>query len=113
MLNDARNICLCNFIYYYRFNSLFRLSKWKDKSMKIAIVGAGISGLTTAYYLEKFGFDVDVFEKEKVGGKANTIKKDNFLFEEGVNGFLDNSPETIELCNEIKVPMVRAIKTLK
>jgi len=81
--------------------------------MKIAIVGAGISGLTTAYYLDKFGYDVDVFEKEKVGGKANTIKKDNFLFEEGVNGFLDNSPETIELCNEIKVPMVRANQNSK
>jgi len=81
--------------------------------MKIAIVGAGISGLTTAYYLQKFGFKVDIFEKNKVGGKAYTVKKDNFLFEEGVNGFLDNVPETLELCNEIGIKTVRANQNSK
>jgi len=81
--------------------------------MKIAIIGAGISGLTTGYYLQKFNFEVDIYEKDIIGGKAHTIKKDNFLFEEGVNGFLDNSPETIELCNEIEVPMVRANQNSK
>ena len=81
--------------------------------MKIAIIGAGISGLTTGYYLQKFNFEVDIYEKNIIGGKAHTIKKDNFLFEEGVNGFLDNSPETIELCNEIEVPMVRANQNSK
>ena len=81
--------------------------------MKIAVVGAGISGLTTAYYLQKFGFDVDVFEKDIIGGKAHTIKQDNFLFEEGVNGFLDNSPQTLELCNDINVKTVRANQNSK
>ena len=81
--------------------------------MKIAIIGAGISGLTTAYYLQKFGYEVDVYEKDIIGGKAHTIKKDNFLFEEGVNGFLDNSPETIELCKEIDAEMVRANENSK
>jgi len=81
--------------------------------MKIAVVGAGISGLTTAYYLQKFGFKVDVFEKNKIGGKANTIKKEKFLFEEGVNGFLDNSPETLELCEDIGIKTVRANENSK
>ena len=42
--------------------------------MKIAVIGAGISGLTAAYYLSK-KHRVDLFEKEdKFGGHANTIK---------------------------------------
>ena len=42
--------------------------------MRIAVVGAGISGLSAAYYLSK-KHKVDLFEKEnKFGGHANTIK---------------------------------------
>jgi len=81
--------------------------------MKIAIIGAGISGLSTAYYLQKYGFSVDIFEKDKIGGKANTIKKDNFLFEEGVNGFLDNTPETLELCKELNITPIKANQNAK
>jgi D-amino-acid dehydrogenase len=33
--------------------------------MKIAVIGAGITGITTAYYLAKEGFEVSVFEQEK------------------------------------------------
>ena len=42
--------------------------------MKIAVVGAGISGLSAVYYLSK-KHKVDLFEKENhFGGHANTIK---------------------------------------
>ena len=40
--------------------------------MKIAIIGSGISGLSTAFYLSKFS-DITLFEKNnKFGGHANT-----------------------------------------
>jgi len=43
--------------------------------MKIAIVGAGVTGLTTAFYLSKKGHQVTVFEKNGfVGGLASGIK---------------------------------------
>ncbi len=38
------------------------------KGKRVAIIGAGASGLTCAYYLVNIGYDVDVFEAEKVAG---------------------------------------------
>ncbi|MCG7853261.1 MAG: FAD-dependent oxidoreductase [Methanosarcinaceae archaeon] len=36
---------------------------------KVAIVGAGPAGISCAYYLARFGFEIDLYEKEdKVGG---------------------------------------------
>ena len=40
--------------------------------MNIAIIGSGISGLSTAFYLSKFS-NITLFEKNKMfGGHANT-----------------------------------------
>ena len=38
------------------------------KGKKIAVIGAGASGLTCAYYLVNIGYDVDVFESHNVAG---------------------------------------------
>jgi len=68
--------------------------------MKIAIVGGGISGLATAFYLRQLLPDVQItlFEKETtLGGKMMTKKVDGFYFEAGSNGFLSNKPDTLEL----------------
>lgn len=35
---------------------------------KVAVIGAGTSGLTCGYYLVRIGYDVDVFEAESVAG---------------------------------------------
>ena len=40
-------------------------------SCDVCIVGAGIFGLTCAYYLTKFGFNVIVLEKDGIGSKAS------------------------------------------
>ncbi|MFV0600111.1 MAG: NADH-ubiquinone oxidoreductase-F iron-sulfur binding region domain-containing protein [Bacteroidales bacterium] len=41
----------------------------KKKDMKVAVIGAGASGLTCAHYLVNIGYDVDVYESEpKAGG---------------------------------------------
>ncbi|NOX16454.1 MAG: protoporphyrinogen oxidase [Epsilonproteobacteria bacterium] len=71
--------------------------------MKIAIVGGGISGLTTAFYIkqEKPDVKITLFEKQSsLGGKMMTKNIDGFLFEEGSNGFLSNKPDTLELVKE-------------
>jgi len=59
--------------------------------MKAIVIGAGISGLSCAYLLQKEGFEVTVLEKENYsGGKIRTIKENDYLVEAGPNGFLYN-----------------------
>ncbi|CAN4091082.1 unnamed protein product [Withania somnifera] len=46
--------------------------------MKVAVVGAGISGLVAAYELAKAGVEVVVYEKEHyLGGHAKTLTVDD------------------------------------
>lgn len=71
--------------------------------MKIAVIGGGISGLTTAFYLKFYNEDseVTVFESnEYLGGKMRTKDVNGFLVEEGTNGFLSNKPDTLELVKD-------------
>ena len=71
--------------------------------MKVVIIGGGISGLATAFYIkqEKPDVQITLFEKEKtLGGKMMTKELNGFLFEEGSNGFLSNKPDTLELVKQ-------------
>ena len=46
----------------------------KSNQIKIAVIGAGASGLATAYELIKLGFIVDLYEKSNnLGGLAGAI----------------------------------------
>ena len=69
---------------------------------KAIIIGAGLTGLTTAYYLKKAGWDVTVLEKEKeVGGAMKTVYENGFTFESGANTGVLGNPETAELFDEL------------
>ncbi len=50
---------------------------------KIVIIGAGLTGLSTAYHLESHGFfDYVMFEKESdIGGLCRTVTQDGFTFD--------------------------------
>lgn len=68
------------------------------------IVGSGISGLTSAFWLKKNGLGVCVLEKENSpGGSIKTEKKDGFLVELGPNTVLDNSPYLKEIVETLKI----------
>ena len=51
--------------------------------MNIVIIGAGLTGLSTAYHLEKKGFsDFSIFEKESaIGGLCRSVEQDGFTFD--------------------------------
>lgn len=63
---------------------------------KIAIIGAGISGLSAAAYAAKAGHDVHLFEKhDRPGGRARQFKTENgFVFDMGPSWYW--MPDIIE-----------------
>ena len=60
----------------------------------IAVIGAGISGLTTARVLQDQGQQVVVFEKSRGrGGRAATRRVDHLCFDHGAQCFTARHPE--------------------
>ncbi|MBA2661394.1 MAG: protoporphyrinogen oxidase [Bradymonadaceae bacterium] len=58
----------------------------------IAIIGAGISGLTLALRLKELGHSVCVYEaSERVGGPIHTVDFDGFVVEHGPHTLLEKS----------------------
>lgn len=56
--------------------------KLNPVSSRIAIIGAGISGLAAAYQLIKAGYDPVIFEKESfVGGRMSSKNLDGFIID--------------------------------
>lgn len=65
------------------------------------IVGAGISGLSTAYRLHEQKQDILVAEKrDRAGGNITTEESGGFLWEEGPNSF-SPTPELLQLAVEM------------
>ncbi len=67
---------------------------------RIAIVGGGIAGLATAFWLEHdHGIeDIVVLESSnRPGGKMWSVSDGDHILEWGPQGFLDNAPDTLEL----------------
>src|SRR5438477_10818806 len=72
----------------------------------INVVGAGFSGLTTAYFLTKQNFRVRIFEKtERAGGLIKTIRTEHGLVETAANGLL-SSARGEAMCADIGVPLL-------
>jgi protoporphyrinogen/coproporphyrinogen III oxidase len=71
------------------------------------VVGAGISGLTSAYHLLKASspgepIEVTVLEAGgRAGGKLWTIEMDGMALEAGADSFVVRKPWAVELCREL------------
>ncbi len=80
----------------------------QQENRKIVIVGGGISGLTTAYYLEQQAnqkgqaIHTTVIEEAPIlGGKIATERSGNFITEGGPESFVTRKREAWELCQEL------------
>jgi oxygen-dependent protoporphyrinogen oxidase len=67
----------------------------------VAIIGAGITGLTAAFYLDRAGIPVTVYEAgSRVGGAIRSMRQDGYLAEFGPNTILETSPKIAQLIRD-------------
>lgn len=75
---------------------------------RIVIIGGGISGLATAYYLRQLQqgaplqFETILLEgSSRIGGIVRTEFLDDFLIEHGPDSFISEKPAALELANRL------------
>jgi len=75
-------------------------------SKKIYIIGAGISGLTAAYYLRKKGFEIEIFESTKMAGgrcRAFFDSKLGLQIDNGNHLCLNINKNLLELIQDVNI----------
>ncbi|MFA5505267.1 MAG: FAD-dependent oxidoreductase [Vulcanimicrobiota bacterium] len=75
-----------------------------EKTADIAVIGAGIAGLTCAYRLTRAGYSVDVYEREQSpGGRMRTRATGGMSFDLGANFLVASYSSLLELADELEV----------
>ena len=79
--------------------------------MRIAIIGAGVAGLTAAEALKQQGYDdVVVYEASgRIGGKVHTLTVDERPYELGAYITLESDDEVLELIEKHDVAVRTAL----
>ena len=68
----------------------------------VLIAGGGVSGLTTAYDLNRAGVDCIVADRgARLGGLIFTDVRDGFVMDGGPDAFLSQKPQATALCQEL------------
>lgn len=82
-----------------------------SNNSSVAIIGAGLTGLTAAYTLQKAGVKAEVFEaSERLGGAVTTRRQGDYLFEQGPSTLLRGHPlvekllEELDLAKDLTLP---------
>lgn len=64
----------------------------------VVVIGAGLTGLTTAFHLSQKGISTQVIDQNpEVGGQIKTFRENGFIFESGPNTGVVSYPEVAEL----------------
>src|SRR5438093_8046655 len=77
------------------------LAPKRGEPLSVAVIGAGITGLTAAFYLQRKRIPVTVYEaSEHVGGVIRSLRQDGYLAEFGPNTILETSPRITQLIRD-------------
>ncbi|MEI6564613.1 MAG: FAD-dependent oxidoreductase [bacterium] len=73
-----------------------------NDKIQTAILGAGITGMTSAYWLHRKNVPVRVFEADDdIGGASRTIHFHDFLFDLGGHRFYTRNKEVLKLIDDL------------
>jgi len=68
----------------------------------VAVIGAGITGLTAAFRLKQRNIPVTLYEaSDRVGGVIQSIRRNGYLAEFGPNSILETSPKITSLIHDL------------
>ncbi|KAF8106282.1 hypothetical protein N665_0145s0092 [Sinapis alba] len=74
----------------------------KLSGKRVAVVGAGVSGLAAAYKLKSKGVNVTVFEADgRVGGKLRSVMHNGLIWDEGANTMTEAEPDVGSLLDDL------------
>src|SRR5256885_9566886 len=85
-----------------------------DAPARVAVVGAGVSGLTATYRVRLADPSIDVVVLEasqRPGGALRTVEMAGIPLDAGPDSFLGRKPWAIELCRELGLEMTRPAAT--
>lgn len=81
-----------------------------EQTHKVIVVGGGITGLSSAYYLQKLAIEqgvaieITVIEAaHRLGGKIQTLQKDGFVIERGPDSFVSRKNSIQQLAKELGI----------
>lgn len=83
------------------------LARPNENAPTVAILGAGIAGLTVAYELEKAGYDCTILEaSHRIGGRNLTVRHGDIIDELGQTQVcnFDDDPELYFNCGPARIP---------
>lgn len=82
------------------------------RPLKIHIVGGGVSGLLTAFYLARNRNEIIVSEQSRLGGMISTLQTEFGLIESAANSLMRTNLVD-ELFRELNIPLLSAKDTSK
>ncbi|MBK3495967.1 protoporphyrinogen oxidase [Viridibacillus sp. YIM B01967] len=81
-----------------------------EQKQRVAVIGGGITGLTAAFYLQqeakekKLPLEIVLIESShRIGGKIQTVRKENFIVERGPDSYIDNNNSMAKLVKDLGI----------
>jgi predicted NAD/FAD-dependent oxidoreductase len=75
-----------------------------EVSQKIVIIGAGIGGLASGYFLQEAGHDVEIHERAPIpGGRIKLLEREGARIDVGAQYFHTNYVETLKLLDSLEL----------